>query len=323
EVLQAPAQIKVDYGEKLDFGMLMDDYLRKRYKSSIVFSEEEAKENFQEIQGKVRLIWQDERRAKDAKVISWNMDNGFPCAVVVPFDERGIFQKIKDQKKAKVKIERAFKGPEDSKGWVLARTSEGVKFPIDSNELSLSFLDYGLKCLEGRWLELPVKRVSIKGIPLLSNIDNIISELKPIRQEIIQTGEKEFDATIDRIDSIRNIVTVFVINDSGSIYTFQIRLRPIPETFKIGDRIPVTIVLKEGRCYIRDCSLEDYQIESLPKENNWEYDEESERLFFPYFLDEEKIKYFEVNPEFKEKMVKNSWNYGFIARIGKVSGKET
>jgi len=315
EVLQAPAQINVEYGEKLDFAMLMDDYLRKNYKPSIIFSEEEAKESFKDLQGKVRLIWQDERRTKDAKVISWKMDNDFPCAVVVPFDEREIFQKIGEHGKAEVKIERVFKGPEDRKGWVLTRTTEGVEFPVESSDLSLSYLDYGLKCLEGNQMVLSVKRVSIGGMPTLSNINNIISGLRSLKQEIVESGKVEIKATIGKIDLDRNMITVFVVNDDHSVYSFLIRSRTIPATLKIGDKVPVTVALKEERCYI-DCSLEDYQVESLPQGSDWKYDLESERLFFSYFLDEEKIKYFDVDTEFKEKMVKNSWNYGFIARIG-------
>lgn len=315
-VLQAPAQINVEYGEKLDFAMLMDDFLRKGYKPSVTFNEEEAKENFKEIQEKVRLIWRDERRSKDAKVIAWKMENGLPCAVAVPFDERGNFQKIKDQKKAKVRIERVFKGPEDKKGWVLTRTIEGVEFPIETGDLSLSFLNYGLKCLEGRFLELSVKRVSRRGVPILSNIDNVIRGLRSLKQEIVELGKLEIEATVDKIDPNRNMIIVFIVNDDCSVYNFLIRQRTIPATLKIGEELPIVVALKDGYCFY-NCYLEDYQIESLPKENGWKYDSENERLFFPYFLEKEKLRDFDIEEEFKEKIVKNSWNYGFWVRMAR------
>lgn len=313
-VLQAPAQINVEYGEKLDFAMLMDDYLGSGYKPAITFNQEDAIEKFKAIRTRVKAIWHDKRRAKEAKVLGWRMEDGFPCAIVVPFDEREILDRIKSRKKATVIIEKVFKEVHDGKGWVLAKTEEGVELPIEPGDLALAYLDYGLKCLEGRRLELSVKQVTRKGLLVLSNIDNIISELNSVRQQIIKKGRVEFDATIDRIDSIRHIVTVFVTNDSGAIYTFQIQLRSIPETFKIGDKLPITVALKDGRCYVY-CSLEDWQIESLPQGPNWEYDAQSERLFFPYFLDGEELKDFDVDEELKEKIVKNSWNYGFVARV--------
>jgi len=314
EVLQAPTQINVEYGEKLDFAMLMDNFLREGYKPSIAFSEEEAKENFKGIQGKVRLIWQDGRKAENAKVISWKMDNGFPCAVVVPFDEREIFQKIKEQKEVEVKIKKVFKSPEDSKGWILVKTAEGVEFPVESSDLSLSYLNYGLKCLEDRQMALSVKRVNMRGVPILSNVNNIIDRLRFLKQEIVKSGKLELRAHVDKIDPNRNTITVFVINDDCSVYNFLIRQRRIPATLKIGEELPINVELKDNYCFY-DCYLEDYQIESLPKGDGWRYDSENEQLFFPYFIDKEKMKDFDVDDELKEKIIKNSWNYGFIARL--------
>jgi len=314
EILAAPAQVKVEYGEKLDFAMLMDDYLRKDYKPSVVFSDEEIKENFKKIPRKVKLIWRDERRANDAKIVGWKTVDGVPCAVVIPFDERELLQKIKDEKKATVRIERVFKGPEDNKGWVLARTLEGVEFPIDCGELSLSYLNYGLKYLEGRQMTLSVKRVSAQGMPILSNVNNIIRGLQNLKQEIAESDGLKLETIVDKIDSARNTITVFVVNEDCSIYSFLIRQRTIPAGLKIGDKILITVTLREKSCFI-DCSLEDYQVDSLPQESGWRYDPELERLFFPYFLDREKLKDFDIEEEFKEKMVKNSWNYGFFARI--------
>lgn len=317
-VLKEPAQVNVVYGERLDFAMLMDDYLRKGYKASVTFSEEDARKKFTEVRGKVKLAWQDSRRAEEAKVVGWRMDGKIPCALVIPFDERQVLQSIKDKKNATVKIERVFVGPEDRRGWVLAKTAEGVEFSIETADLSLSNLDYGLKCLEGKWLDLPVKEVNVRGVTILSNIKHIISGLEQVKEDIIELGQVDFNATIDKIDTIRNTIrntiTAFVVNNEGLLYTFQIDSRAVGERFRIGDEIPITLTLKKGNRYAYR-ELEDYQAQSRPNGIGWDYDRASEKLFSPYFLDEESLKDFEVEDEFKEKLFKNSWAFGFIARI--------
>jgi len=200
EVLYAPAQINVNFGEKLDFAMMMEDYLRKDYQPLVKFSDEEARIKFSEMSELVHCIWQDERRSSEAKITGWIMQKGIPCAVVAPADERAVIQKIKKENKAKVKIIKVFKGPEDEKGWILARTEEGIELPLETSDLCFSFLSYGLKQLEGRWLELPVKHFTMSGRPILSNISRIITELQSIKQKVDQEGVVELEAIIDRID---------------------------------------------------------------------------------------------------------------------------
>lgn len=315
KVLHAPPQINVNYGKKLDFAMLMDDYLRKDYQPSVTFSDEEAKIKFSEISEPVRCIWQDERKSPKAKLTSWVIKNGSPCAVVAPVDERRVIQKIKQENRVKVKIVKVFKGPEDEKGWVLAQTEESVDLSVETSDLCFSFLNYGLKQLEGRWLDLSVKRFTMSGSPVLSNISRIVSELQYIKQKVDQEKTVELEAMIDRIDINRKIIIVFVIDDNGTILTFSAWERSMLEKFNIGDKVLVRISLRdEGQCYDYQ-DLEDYQIESLPKDWADKYKKEDRRLAFPYFLDEEKLKYFEVEESVKERMIKKSWNFGFNARI--------
>ena len=315
KVLYAPPQINVNYGKKLDFAMLMDDYLRKDYQPSVTFSDEEAKIKFSEISELVRCIWQDERKLPKAKLTGWAMKDGSPCAVVAPADERRVIQKIKQENRVKMKIVKVFKGPEDEKGWVLAQTEEGVDLSVETSDLCFSFLSYGLKQLEGRWLELSVKRFTMSGSPVLSNVSRIVSELQSIKQKVDQEKTVELEAMIDRIDINRKIIIVFVIDDNGTILTFSAWERSMLEKFKIGDKVLVRISLRdEGQCYDYQ-DLEDYQIESLPKDWADKYDKEDRRLVFPYFLDEEKLKDFEVEESVKERMIKKSWDFGFNARI--------
>jgi hypothetical protein len=217
-----------------------------------------------------------------------------------------------------------FKGPEDEKGWVLAQTEEGHELPIETADLCFLFLSYGLKQLEGRWLELPVKRFTISGRPVLSNISRIIGELQSIKQIIEQEGMVELEATIDRIDVNRKIITVFTIYENGTVLTFSAWQKSMLDKFKIGDRVLVRVSLREVReerqCYDYQ-DLDGYQIESLQsllKEEGWVYKKEFNELAFPYFIDEEKLKYFNVEEEGKERMVKKSWNFGFKARISDV-----
>lgn len=318
KVLYSPAQINVDYGEKLDFAVLMDDYLRKGYQPLIKFSNEEAKIKFSEISERARCIWHDERKSSEAKITGWVMQNGIRYAVVTPADERAVIQRIMQENKSKVKIIKVFKGPEDEKGWVLAQTEEGYELPIETADLCFLFLSYGLKQLEGRWLELTVKRFTRNDQPVLSNISRIIGELQLIKQKVDKEGMVELEAMIDRIDINRKIITVFVIDDNGTILTFSAWQKSMLEKFKIGDRVLVKVSLRDERqCYDYQ-DLEDYQIESLPAEEGWAYDKESSQLVFPCFLDEKKLKYFDSEEEVKERMIKKSWNFGFIARISDV-----
>ena len=313
-VIDGPAQISVDYGERLDFAMLMDDYLRKGYRPSVSFDKDDAIRRFGEIQLEVPVIWRDGRRATEGKVVGWRPDQPVPFALVVPFDERSSMRSINDRREAVIGIERVFGGPQDRRGWVLARTPEGIELPVETGDLSLSPLDHGLKCLEGRCLKVSVKRVTARGVPLLSNMGYIIDGLDRLREEIAQQGQADITATIDRVDSTRNAVTAFVINDDGMIYTFNIHLRLAKDRFRVGDTVPIKLTLKEGRSHIH-CELEDYQVESLPGGPVWHYDAQKERLFYPYFLYEEILRDFDVEEEFKEKLIKKSWVYGFVARL--------
>jgi HrpA-like RNA helicase len=314
-IIQEPAQINVEYGEQLDFAMLMDDYLRKGYRPIVNFSQEEVQEKFKVLRTPVKAVWADQRRAKEAKVIGWRIEDNLPCALVVPFDERQVLEQIKTKSKVTVLIKKVFKETHDEKGWVLAQL-EGVDFPVDANDLSLAYMNQGLVTLEGKSIELGIKEITRKGILILSNISNIIDELELVRQKISKEGKADFIATVDKIDLNRNLITLFVVNDSSSIFNFQIRLRSIPEALMIGQKIPIVVTLRDDRCYL-DYYLEDYQIETLPTFEGWEYLENTERLFFPYFVGQEELKDLDVYDEFKEKIIKNSWNYGFFARLGR------
>lgn len=328
KVLYAPAQINVNFGEKLDFAMMMEDYLRKDYQPSVKFSDEEAKIKFSEIRKSVHCSWQDERKSPEAKITGWVMQESVPCAVVIPADERTVIQKIKNENKAKVKIIKVFKGPEDEKGWVLARTEEGIELPLETSDLCFSFdkktnLSYGLKQLESRWLELPVKYFTMSGRPILSNISRIISEFQSIKKKVDQEKMVKLEAMIDRIDINRKIIiTVFIIDDNGTILTFLAWQRSALDRFKIGDKVLIKLSLKDDRQGYDYQDLEDYQSDSLPTEEGWGYDKESGQLTFPYFLDMEKLKDFDAEEEIKKRMIKKSWIFGFKAIISDVVVEE-
>jgi hypothetical protein len=78
--------------------------------------------------------------------------------------------------------------------------------------------------------------------------------------------------------------------------------------------MPIKVSLKDGQGYT-NCFLEDYERESLPKDKRWDYNADTEKLTFPYFLDKETIDSFEASEKLKDKILRNSWNYGFIAKI--------
>ncbi|MDP2629776.1 MAG: helicase-related protein [Candidatus Harrisonbacteria bacterium] len=312
-ILQGPPQIKVELGKELDFAMLMEGYLRKNYKPSIIFDEKDIKEKFQSQKKRIRAIWRGEKKSNPGIVLGWSEGEGFLSAIIVP-EDREAYKKIETLKQAMVTIDMVAREPHDWKGWILASTKDGLEFALESDDLSLDYLDYGTTCLIDKTLTLPVKEVMRNGTILLSNVDKIISELRQVRESIRQTGEAVFSSVIDSINQDKNRLTVCVINDNGSIYRFPLQLVRLSNTLRIGDALPIKVTLENGQRYTY-CFLEDYESESLPKDKRWKYNADSEKLTFPYFLDKETIDSFEASEELKDKILRDSWNYGFIAKI--------
>jgi len=312
-VLKAPSMINMEMDQSLEFEMIVNDYLRANYKAQIPFDDRQAQGSFAEIKQRVRLVWQDGRTSPEAKIVGWTMLDGVPCAVGRPADERALLRALRQAGSTMAQIIRVFKGPEDGKGWVLTKTEKGLEFPVEISDLCLSFLTEGIKSLEGQRMELYVRDETMHGLPILSNVDNIIDRLQERRKEIEGSGALQLSAKVDKIDRDRNFITAYVLEDCGMIYSFMIRPRNIPKDMRIGQDISVSVELNSKRRF-EDCLLGDYESKNLPDEEGWEYDAENERLHYPCFLDREFMRELDF-AGLSEKILKASWFYGFWARM--------
>jgi hypothetical protein len=317
DLLQAPAQIKVEYGEALDFSMLMDDFLRKTYKPSVVYDDAYAKELFKKVTQRIMVEWQDERRHKEAKLVSWKIENDIFTAVVAPYDERASVQKLARKATKEVTVVRVFRGPEDQKGWILAQADDGLQLSLECADMSMAYLATGLTQLEGKTVEVELKDDDwrIQGRPTLSSIELIIEQLTALRETILETGEVIMDAIIDRVDTVRNSATVYTISESGIVFSFQARVRN-SDKLEVGDAIKISVgISAKESCYESSLFLEEYQINTMPSAKGWKYDADQESLSFPYFLQPETLEEFDIGEDVKERLIKKSWLYGFWPKV--------
>jgi HrpA-like RNA helicase len=324
DVIEAPSQISIIYYEKnLDFSMTMDDYLRPKYTRPIIFNSKEAKGRFGMIQGRIPALWVG-RQSSEGRIIGWERKGDRLCAIVNSIDVFDIRKKICLTKKAMLTIVKVNKEIHDPKGWVSARSDEGIEFAIESNDLSLTFLDRGLRSLEGTRLELDVKNEKLGGVLEFTNLRNNLEAMNLIKTEIIRNGRAMLTGVIDKISPQYHKVFVAVIKPNGSICSFTIPVysEDVLKSFCVGDKASLEIFLREGNREEGDCFIncpidekDDYIIESLPQKEGWKYDPESQRLYFPFFSTSSQLVNSEIDEEDKEEIVKQSWLRGFKALI--------
>lgn len=311
KILQAPTQLRVEYGEELDFSMLMDNYLRSDYVPQINYNDDEVVKGFNNISRKIEVEWKDEKRSKKALLRGWKRNNNKVFALVEPFNINELLKEIVASDRVQVKVKGVFQSYDDFRGWVLVETEQGLEFPLDISELSLAYFGNALKILEGTWITLPVVDKSLEGLPVFSRLDLFLDDLKEIKQETERFGQKEMVGFVEKIDRNRNRVFVYTWRDPEIIHFFSVFSKSIPLELTEGSEVPIAVHLKQDdRCYMFR-KLKSYERSSLPGEKDWEYNKELERLYFPFFLSREDLKTWEASDQDKEKVIRHSWIHAF------------
>ncbi len=311
KILQAPTQLRVEYGEELDFAMLMDNYLRRDYVPQINYNNDEVVNGFNNIKNRIEVEWKDKRRDKKALLRSWKREKNGVRALVEPFEIREAMRDIISSEQIRMKVKRVFQFYEDARGWVLVETEEGLEFPLEISELSLSYFGNALQFLEQSWITLPVVDKTLEGRPIFSRLSILLDDLEEIKWEAERYGKKEMVGYVEKVDRDRNQVIVYTPRNSEIIHFFSIFSKSIPQELTVGSEVPIIVSLREnGQCYMFR-KLKTYERSSLPRGRNWEYNEEMECLYLPFFLNMEELETWEASDRDKEKLVRHSWNHAF------------
>ena len=314
KVLAAPNQITIQFGEKIDFEMLGDNYLRESYVSEVRFDDNREIDKLNSLKFKIYTEWYDEREDKIANIIGWTFVKGYLKAVVAPMTQKEELAAIKKAEKAEVYIKEVFKGYEDERGWILARTNKGFEFPIETTDITSSYIGQGIKKLKHTKFEVAVKSAGIGKKLVLSNIERSLTNLHELKLDIEQNGQFYTIAFVEKVEPDRQRIIVYLIPEPGVIHFFYVRMKSDSIKLEIGSKVPIVLRLKDRPCFMYH-ELKSYQIESINNKKDWKYDHEAERIFFPYCLDSDDMKSLNLGKAEKEKIIKMSWSQFFEADI--------
>jgi Xaa-Pro aminopeptidase len=173
----------------------------------------------------IRARWVSGEKSEMARVVGWEEEEGEPIALITSHIAPK-FEK-KEGEKIKVKIEKVFRDPDGEGGWILANTEDGIEIPIELSEMSLDPLGHGLELIEGDVLELSIKGFDEEGIPRLSNIENVIRDLREIRNqililEVLQAVKVQGEALDKLLEVIKS--TSDLIEERGKILNKLVRV---------------------------------------------------------------------------------------------------
>lgn len=335
KIVKLPSPIKIDYGMRTSFEMLLEDFLRSSYlpKGETIYYEKEFINNeIKEYKSEFEAIWIDERRSKSAKIVEWTEIDGYPKAIIAPIDDLLLLSKLRKNKKVgdtlRVKIEHVVRDPNDKVGWILSKTQEGLEIPVNTGDMGLSHYGYGLERIKGKWLDLQIKEFeSVMRRPRLSNLAKIMEDLGKIRGEILSAKKNtlSLEGYVEEIEEDGEKVIAVVPRELGIIHFFEIKSGTkggIPKEefpyLKIGEKVTISLSIRKGedrKCYInlfRD--LQDHEIKSYPWGRDF-YDNEKNTVFFPYGIKENQLEYWEAPQELKEALIKISWRHIFDSKI--------
>ena len=315
KIRQEPPQLRVEYGVELDFAMLMDNYLRKDHVPQINYSREAIEETFRSLQQKPGIQWKDDRRDKVAIVNGWKQENGKVDAWVEPFNTNEVLRVINNSERIEAQVKGVFKTFDDVRGWALVEIQEGIEFPLEVSELSLSFFGNALRLLEGTWITLPVMEKDLEGMPVFSRTEFMLNDLEEWKYEIERNGEKEITAYVEKVDRDRNKIFVYTWEDPEIIHFFQVHSKRIPQGLEVDTAVPVKISFGDRSSCFMFRKLKSYERDSLPDGENWEYYEDRKCLHFPFFLRMEDTEEWELSDQDKERIIRNSWIYAFKADL--------
>jgi HrpA-like RNA helicase len=203
KVIKPPPSIKIKYKKILG-------YLGKEEKEAeeIFFNEKfiTPYEGSDPIEG----IWISKEKNNTARIIGWIEKESIPIALISAYEKVPALSLSRGEK-LKVKICQVFRDPIGKDGWIEASTDEGFEIPIELSEMSLNPFGYGLELIKEENLSLFIKDFDEDGMPQLSNIANIINDLRALYNQqlisevlpLIKERGEEIDQLFELFKNIR------------------------------------------------------------------------------------------------------------------------
>jgi len=271
-------------------------------------------------------IWLGERRGELARIVKWIEKNGKQIAILSAVSDEEVTKTKKEF--FEVKIEKIWRDPVGKGVWVEGRDKEGHLFPIEFKELSLSLKGVGLEKIEGKTLYLKNKGVKKGKFVKLSNIEQIIEDLRKLREEIkgsvlmTQTRKVKFiekKGYVADLDLEQEKAIVALPREGGVLHTFEIAKEYLPggelKNLKIGEEVTLRIFLQEGKDEIPIEFFTPEEIENLPPD--WEIDELVGKVLVPFCLEDKDFQEWPARKELVEFIKRHSWQFSLRAQVRK------
>jgi len=183
--------------------------------------------------------------------------------------------------------------------------------------MSLSEFGIGLERITGEKVKLKIKDFDINNIPILTNVENIINDLRLIKKKVEEDGNIQLKGYIEDIETEINKVIISCPRENGVVHFFETSGKDIPlkdiTKLKMGTEVNITLRLAKDKELWITQELSQYEINSLPKKLR--YDFNRLRIFFPYCLEQADLQGWLTSNDLKELIVKRSWQYSFSAQF--------
>ena len=181
-----------------------------------------------------------------------------------------------DKKKGdtlEVKIHQVMRDPIGKGGWIVAQTREGLEIPIEMSEMSLFPWGPGIEKLQGQTLNLTIKDIDESGFPQLSNIAEILEELRKLREEILESEKTskvsqrnfiELPGFVAEISEEEERAIAVVPREKGILHPFEVAQAFVPESslknLRIGEEIIVRLFGRTDKAEIPTSRLTDEEL---------------------------------------------------------------
>lgn len=250
-------------------------------------------------------------------------ENTFLLDMDFPVDWSEVKDYFKSQvgKSLELTIEAVRRDPVGRGGWIEARTKEGISVPLELFALSLSPLGYGLEQLAGKTLSLEVSGLDAHGWPIVSNLKNIIADLKVFREEMAKAEDQEIIVSghIVYVDAEEGEVVVATApTPQGVVHCFfaDKNALPIPDfnILKIGEAVGITLrPTKREECLTKLEPAEE-EGKTLRQLKLKDFSYEDGILFHPFCLEEKRLTRLDLAPATLEVILRQSWRHYFYAK---------
>ena len=325
ELIAVPEPIKVNYRKTL--------WLKEESKKEETINFDERfidwpKDETLPIEG----VWIEKSKTDRAKIVGWIEKDGQPVAVLSPFADSDIVAAVGQKGDAlKVKIHQVIRDPVGKGGWILVRTENGIDLTVELEEMSLSPIGYGLEQIKGKTLNLAIKDFDKDGYPILSNIEQLIEDLKKLREEISESEKAtkvsqrnfiDLSGFVVEIDEEEEKAIIVIIRGEGIIHSFEVSQTYVPggdlRNLRINEEIVIRLFNRTNDDEISVEYFTEKEINSRPR--SWRLNEAGDKALVPLCLEDKDIERWDVRPELIDFVKRHSWQYCLQARI--VSLKE-